>query len=430
MSDLGHKRRRVITRLGLLFGAMYFVQGIGEPTEGLVGQPVKSFLKSNEYTAAEITSFSALLGLPWAIKPFYGLMTDFVPLFGLRRRSYLLLATLATTGGLLGLFFSFHRDISREALLAALLIPSIGIAFADVVIDALMVENGQRYAATGRFQSIQWAAMYGAMILAGPIGGFLAASQKQEYGFLICGIAAAVSLVMTMLFVKEAPVPQERRGVHAAWKTLRRAAATPGLPAVAGFLFLWNFNPFANDVLYLHFTQALGLKEEFYGSTVSLMGIASVAASIAYAFYCNRVPFGVLLHLSIAFGVIATACYGFVIGPKSALAVTLLVGFTYMTAVLIQLDLAARACPSEVAGTAFALLMAVTNISLSMAIGLGGVLYDRWTESWDPHVAFRMLVGLGTAFSIACWLFVPYLRRHVDAIETSQAAEMARKGAL
>lgn len=404
---------------------MYFVQGIGEPTEGLVGQPVKSFLKANEYTAEEITSFSALLALPWAIKPLYGLLTDFVPLFGLRRRSYLLVTTFATTISLLALFALFHRGVSREALLAALLIPAIGIAFADVVIDALMVEKGQRYDATGRFQSIQWAALYGAAILTGPIGGWLAGHHKQEYGFLICGVAAGASLLMTYFFVREVPVPLERRGVREAWTTLRRAATTPGLTAVAGFLFLWNFNPFANDVWYFHLTEGIGLAEEFYGWTVSLLGIAAVTASVAYGFYCNRVPFGVLLHVSIAMGVVASASYGLVVGEKSAVAVTLLVGFTYMTAVLIQLDLAARACPADVAGTAFALLMAVTNISLSSAIALGGNLYDRWTATWDAHTAFRMLVALGTLFSIGCWAFVPFLRRRVASVESSQTEDSA-----
>ncbi len=148
-------------------------------------------------------------------------------------------------------------------------------------------------------------------------------------------------------------------------------------------------------------------------------------ASIAYGFYCNRVPFRWLLHASIALGVVATASYGLIVGEKSAVAVTLLVGFTYMTAVLIQLDLAARACPADVAGTAFALLMAVTNISLSSAIALGGNLYDRWSAIWSPHTAFQMLVGMGTACSIGCWAFVPLLRRHVESIESSQAEDSA-----
>ena len=35
----------------LLFGMLYFVQGIVEPTEGLIAQPVRSLLKSWDHTA-------------------------------------------------------------------------------------------------------------------------------------------------------------------------------------------------------------------------------------------------------------------------------------------------------------------------------------------------------------------------------------------
>ena len=34
----------------------------------------------------------ALLAVPWTIKPVFGLLSDFVPLFGSRRRNYLLLS--------------------------------------------------------------------------------------------------------------------------------------------------------------------------------------------------------------------------------------------------------------------------------------------------------------------------------------------------
>ena len=94
--------RRETTGLVLLFGAMYFVQGIAEPTEGLIAQPVRSLLKSWGYSAAGIAGFGALLALPWSLKPLYGLLTDFVPINGTRRRSYLLLTSAASVLGLAG----------------------------------------------------------------------------------------------------------------------------------------------------------------------------------------------------------------------------------------------------------------------------------------------------------------------------------------
>lgn len=37
--------------LAPLFGAMYFIQGIAEPTEGLIAQPVRSLLKTWGHSA-------------------------------------------------------------------------------------------------------------------------------------------------------------------------------------------------------------------------------------------------------------------------------------------------------------------------------------------------------------------------------------------
>jgi hypothetical protein len=47
----------------------------------------------------------ALLALPWTTKPLFGLLSDFVPLFGSRRRNYLLLANGAANEGDSAQFF-------------------------------------------------------------------------------------------------------------------------------------------------------------------------------------------------------------------------------------------------------------------------------------------------------------------------------------
>ena len=75
---------------------LYFVQGLAEPGEGLIAQPVRSLLSGWKKSPSEITQFMAIVSAPWVIKPIYGLLIDFVPLFGSRRRNYLLLATLMT----------------------------------------------------------------------------------------------------------------------------------------------------------------------------------------------------------------------------------------------------------------------------------------------------------------------------------------------
>jgi BT1 family len=136
------------------FAALYFVQSVGDPTSGLVAQPVRSLLRSWGESPAALGALMALLAVPWTIKPVFGLLSDFVPLFGSRRRNYLLLAN----GG-----------AALSLLLLAL--TTMTIALGDVMVDALMVEKGQPLGLTGRFQSIQWAAANAALLLTGVLGG-------------------------------------------------------------------------------------------------------------------------------------------------------------------------------------------------------------------------------------------------------------------
>ena len=88
-ADAGGERGISMISLGTLFGLLYFVQGIVEPTDGLLSQPIKSLLRNWGYSAASTAWFISVLSIAWAIKPLYGLLTDFVPLAGSRVAAYL-----------------------------------------------------------------------------------------------------------------------------------------------------------------------------------------------------------------------------------------------------------------------------------------------------------------------------------------------------
>jgi Na+/melibiose symporter-like transporter len=406
---IGRRCNAETVQLSALFGAIYFIQGIGEPTEGLIAQPVRSLLKSWGHTTEQITLFAAVVALPWSIKPLYGLLSDFVPLAGYRRRSYLIVSTAATVLGLAYLYFAPPQRGAFTWLLLLLLVPTVGVAFSDVVADALMVEKGQPLGLTGHLQSVQWASMYTATILVGVLGGYLSQRGRQDVSFLICAAATLVTLLLAIFFVHEDAHRAKHTSFRDALRELGLVARSPTVLLVGGFLFLWNFNPFSTAVLYLHMTETMQLSEQFYGNTVSLMSVAAVVASVAYGFYCRRVSFGRLIHASIVMGILSTIAYWTLAGHTSAVLVSLAVGFTYMTATLIQLDLAAQVCTLQTAATVFALLMSLSNLSVSLSTALGGVLYQQAAALWGRPTAFNLLVAAGALLTAACWLLVPRL---------------------
>jgi MFS family permease len=427
-----HEQGMSMLGLGTLFGLLYFVQGIVEPTDGLLSQPIKSLLRNWGYSPASAAWFVAILSIAWAIKPVYGLLADFVPIAGSRRRGYLLLTTAVATISLTTAYF-LPLTSERALLLLVLLMPAaVAIAFSDVVIDAMMVTVGQPRGITGRLQSIQWASMYAATILTGVIGGALSQASMQQLGFLIAGLSCAVSLFSIWFLVREPREPANsvdgkakseawRRAIVEMWRTLRQ----PGIAAIAAFLFLWNFNPFSATVLYYYSIEALHFSEQFVGSLTSWHAVGLLSGSIFYGLVCRMLPIPWLIHGSIVTGVLATIAYWGYRDAASGVGISLGVGVVYAIGSLIQLDLAARVCRPETAGTTFALLMSLTNLSAALSQGVGGWIYEATVENWGYFLAFQVLVAVGALFTAGCWLLLPFLNPRIFAQSKPDGAAWA-----
>src|SRR6476646_1099472 len=92
------EEHRHISRLMLFFAIVYVVEGIGQARVGIIFQPLNFYLKDIGWTPVEVTAYLAILNFPWIIKPVFGLVSDFIPLFGYRRKSYLIISSICAVG--------------------------------------------------------------------------------------------------------------------------------------------------------------------------------------------------------------------------------------------------------------------------------------------------------------------------------------------
>lgn len=406
-------------RVAVLFAAFYFAQGIAEPTEGLITQPIASLLRRWGASPAEITSYAALLALPWSIKPLYGLLSDHVPLFRRRRVSYLVMTGVASGLGLLLTALLPMDPASRHVLQVLLVFPAVGVAFGDVVIDALMVEHGQPRGLTGMLQSVQWAAAYGATILTGFVGGWLSQHGLHAVAFALCGITMLGVSGLALIAVREPPTERPRSTVGETLRALFDAARSPLVLAAAAFIVLWHFNPFTSTLLYTYSTEELGITETQYGATVSAQAVGSVVGCALYFFGSRHLSTRALLYISVALGVSATLAYWGFAGPTSGLIVQTLAGVALMSGTLVTLEAAARTCPLSHAATVFALIMAALNLSAAAATWVGGHAYEAFTSLADAHLAFDALVGIGAACTATSLVVIPTLVRQLEPASSS-----------
>ena len=243
----------------LFFAVVYTVEGVGQAKVGVVWQPLTWYLKEVQgWTPLQISAGLAVLDLPWIVKPLYGAISDFLPLFGYRRRSYLLLANAAAIAA----FVWVAQEHAPAAIVLALLVTSIAMAISSTLCGALLVENGQRYNSNGAFVNQQWLWFNVALVLASLAGGALV--QLLSPAGALHG-AALVAAVAPLAVMAGLPLVRERRarldpaGLRHTARAFAAAFRSRALWLVAVFLFFYYFSPRFGTPLYFYMTDRLAV---------------------------------------------------------------------------------------------------------------------------------------------------------------------------
>jgi MFS family permease len=405
-------------RLALLFAVVYFAQGMFY----LPDQTIVIAFKDRGLKPDQVAYFFLLTAIPWFIKPLYGLTSDFVPLFGRRRKSWLLLSS--SIACVMAFIAGLDSAYSYWALAILYTAMGVGVAFTDVLTDALMVERGKPLGLTGPFQSVQWAAVTSASIVVGIVGGRFAEQRDLQAAFMVAALAPMVVLLMTAVLVREAPARVDRAAFHATWRAVRLGLGERSVWLVAGFIFLFDFSPSFGPAFLFYQTDALGFSQQFIGILNAVSSVASVIGALMYVPLSRGMPLRRVINFAIGLAVLSTLGYLLYRGQTAAIVIHVIWGCTGMITQLAFLDLAAKACPRRVEATFFALLMSIVNLGTQASQSVGAYLY---TVLGEGARAYDLLVLISTATTALIWLLVPLVR--IERIEAAARVVTAEASA-
>ena len=396
--------------LAVVFASVYFfsMNGLG----ALPNLAINFLLKDRAaLTPAQLAYFQAVIMIAWVIKPLWGIISDLCPIFGSRRKSYLILTSLLAAAVWLILAF-----LSAPAVLPLLLLLTVvymAYAFQDVVTDGLMIETGQPLNMTGQFQSIQWTAVYVAMIITSLVGGLIAElAQKGELSyrmiFGITGIFPILTTVIVILLVRE---PSRAHLERAAELGLRDAFRHRGIWILAFFLFLWNFSPSFGAPFFYYIVDTLKFSGSFLGILQAVTSAGALVGSMLYGLVFAKFQLCKFLRIAVWVGVLATLSYFIYFVPWLmahavalqilALVMNFLLGVASAVIFLALLNLAARTSPQYAGGTVFALLMSFYNLGQMGSSAFGGFLFTR--------IGLEPLIVVSAVFSLGVLFLIPYL---------------------
>lgn len=384
------------------FGLAYFSQGIAGT---LLQQPLTYYLKSNGMAANHVAQALAFIALPWIVKPLYGLISDSIPLFGYRRRSYLLLATSLSMVG----YLAIAQLGVPEIMLSVLFVATLGIAAMDVLVDALMVEEGQRTGLIGPFQAQQWTWLNVASIAAAALGGWMiersTPPEAVQWAAVIVAFAPLAVLIGTVVLIAEPRVTVDTPPFRSMGRHALLTLGSRRVWIMAGFLAFWNVTPNFSLPLYYHMTDRLQFEQGFIGQ---LHAIGAASAAVGAYFYrkyvVGTISMRALLMLSIALSATTAFSYLLMSGRASAQLLHIASGMVSMIALLTFFSLAASVCPTEAAAFTFAVLMAIYSIAGQISAVVSAHLYQ---EVFGQDITLLILTA--GSCTLLAFLWVPIL---------------------
>lgn len=391
--DTAPRRRATLVGLGV------FITLFATPAK-LGKLPLQSLIKDGLHLDPEaMADFFAVAALAFYLKPIAGVLTDYIPFFGSRRRHYLLLSGLAGAA-LWGL--AATTRLSYSVLLVAFIALNSAAVLGNTVIGGVLVETSHTYGHAGRLSAIRVGAMYTAALVAGPLGGWLA---ERSFGWT-CAIGALSMIGLTLasrLLLRDAPGQpvQARPELAARFSQLVRSRT---LWTAAAFSFFVYAAPGFQNVLYYFQRDALGLTVPQIGLLTSVNAGASILAAICYVRFSGRISLRERLSLGICLYAVSSLFY---LGYRSlgaALVIEAASGFVGTLGILPLQDLAVHATPRRNEALGYAVIIAIGNLGISLSEIIGTRIASFF------HLSFTALVpicALASALTLSGLLLLP-----------------------
>ncbi|NES99510.1 MAG: folate/biopterin family MFS transporter [Sphaerospermopsis sp. SIO1G2] len=406
--------------------AVYAVQGILK----LARLALSFFLKDElNLTPVEVSALLGVVAIPWMIKPLFGFISDGLPIFGYRRRPYLVLSGILGTVAWVSMGTIVN---SSWAATLAIALSSLSVAFSDVIVDSLVVERArvETQAKAGSLQSLCWGASALGGLITAYFSGLLLEYFNPRVVFLITAIFPLIVSFVAWL-IAEKPIKKDTSKtdqdqeqsdyltIPNQIKEIRQAITRKAIWIPTAFIFLWQSTPSGETAYFYFFTNELNFQPEFLGRVHLVTNLASLIGIWIFQRFLRAVPFPIICSWSmIISAALRMTMLILVTHTNRALGINdewFSLGDSLILAVMGEIAfmpimvLAARICPKGIEATLFALLMSIFNLGGAISKEFGAITM-HWLGITETNFDnLWLLVILTNIIALIPLLFIKFL---------------------
>ncbi len=354
----------------LMFGMLYFVQGI---IVAFTGNFAKPYLNTFNIDADLIGLLFTLLLVPFIFKIFYGMLSDRVNLFGRGHRlPYIVVALIISMAGIFLAGF-INPGENYPLFLVLILAASFAVALFDTTADALAVDITP-LAEQSRVQSIMTSGRAVGIIVMSLLIGWIASTLGYFWVFMIIALLMAVPLFW-VLQVQEPPKDTTKPTFE--WQAFRALLSPQYLIFAAYGILSWIAYQGTEGLVTFYMSEKLGAVETQIGTYGALKGIGTVIGALATSWLIAKTSRRTTAMIVAGLVSIGGVVFSFAGSITAVLTLALFWGIvlglhwtTYMVLSMTRTD-------ARIAGSMFAISMAVSNIGSAIGDGVSTGLTDN-----------------------------------------------------
>ena len=279
---------------------------------------VKYYFKDKKKVeTANLTRILIIFKIPYLIKPIYGLILDFIPICGYKKKSYLFICFLVNISSWYLFIISNEKNMLFSII--CLLFVNISLSFTTVIGSAIQVDLSKMYEneksnigeKTSQLMSEYFIIKSLGTLIPSYFKGFLIAKYSNDIIFYISGIISFLILISYIILVEEKNIEKNEERVSSSslldneekekeknnnkkentTQQILNLIKNKNIIILLSLIFILESSPFCMSPLFYYETNFLNLNPQDLGNIDFLTQISIIVVIYIYKNLCFKYNF-------------------------------------------------------------------------------------------------------------------------------------------
>ena len=279
---------------------------------------VKYYFKDKKKVeTANLTRILIIFKIPYLIKPIYGLILDFIPICGYKKKSYLFICFLVNISSWYLFIISNEKNMLFSII--CLLFVNISLSFTTVIGSAIQVDLSKMYEneksnigeKTSQLMSEYFIIKSLGTLIPSYFKGFLIAKYSNDIIFYISGIISFLILISDLILVEEKNIEKKEERVSSSslldneekekeknnnkkentTQQILNLIKNKNIIILLSLIFILESSPFCMSPLFYYETNFLNLNPQDLGNIDFLTQISIIVVIYIYKNLCFKYNF-------------------------------------------------------------------------------------------------------------------------------------------